>query len=158
MARITHLDKMGPLCDCTPTALPSTVRIDFTRSVRTVIPSRFTSRTRPSRMDWALSVTGKTRLPRSVFKAQPWLSKKALVFSGGNAVMALYRNRPFLGVFCRTSSAVQSLVTLHRPLPVISSFLPGRSLRSKTRTFCPRFAAVMAAKRPAGPPPMIIPS
>ena len=109
-------------------------------------------------MDWARSVTGNTRLPRSVFSAHPFSSKKAMIFSGGKAVMALNRNLPFLGVFCSTSWAVQLLVTLQRPFPVISSFLPNRSFRSRIRIFAPFWAAVMAANIPAGPPPMIMPS
>ena len=109
-------------------------------------------------MDCARSDTGKTRFPRSVFKGHPRLSKKVFVCSGANAVIALNRNRPFLGTFCKTSWAVQSLVTLHRPLPVISSFFPSLPFRSRSRTRFPSFAAVMAAIIPAGPPPITMPS
>ena len=86
------------------------------------------------------------------------VNKKAITFSGGQAAKALNRNLPLRGIFCSTSWAEQSLVTLQRPLPVISSFLPRRSLRSSSSTLAPCWAAVMAANIPAGPPPIIIPS
>ena len=81
--------------------------------------------------------TGNTRFPRSVFKGQPSASRNSITRAGGYWVTALYRNRPFRGTFCKTSSTAQQLVTLHRPLPVIRSFFPRRSLRSNTSTRLP---------------------
>ena len=109
-------------------------------------------------MDCARSDTGKTRFPRSVFSGHPRLSKKAFVCSGGKAVITLNRNRPFRGTFRKTSWAEQSLVKLHRPLPVISSFFPSLPFRSRSSTRLPLWAAVMAAIIPAGPPPITMPS
>ena len=70
-----------------------------------------------------------------------------------NRAKAPYRNRPFRGMFCRSSSREQLLVTLHRPLPVMFSFLPRRSLGSSSVTCPPPSAAAIAAIRPAAPPP-----
>ena len=43
----------------------------------------------------------------------------AFTDSGGNLVTALVRKRLLHGIFCSTSGTEQSLVTLHRPFPVI---------------------------------------
>lgn len=55
------------------------------------------------------------------------------------------------------SSMVQQLVTLQRPLPVISSLRPGRSIRSaiKTCRFGSFSAVRMPAISPAAPAPII---
>ena len=68
-----------------------------------------------------------------------------------NRAKAPYRKRPFRGMFRSSSSREQLLVTLHRPLPVMFSFLPSRSLGSSSVT-CPPLSA--AAINPAAPPPI----
>ena len=60
----------------------------------------------------------------------------------------------FVGVFFKTSSHGQSFVTLQRPFPVMSSFLPRRSFGSSSVTAAPCSAAQPAAIIPAAPPPM----
>ena len=105
-------------------------------------------------MSNALSDTGNTRLPRSTFSGTPSFSKNAMASRGVNRVSALYKNRPLPGMFPSSVSRSQSLVTLHRPLPVIFTFLPSRSLGSSSVTTAPHRAAVMAAISPAAPPPM----
>ena len=55
-------------------------------------------------------------------------------------------------------SAPQLLVKLHRPLPVMRTFRPGREFFSIMRTLSPLLRANPAAQSPAAPPPMIITS
>ena len=105
-------------------------------------------------MSKALSDTGNTRFPRSTFSGTPSASKNAMVSRGVNRVSAPYKNRPLPGMLASSVSRSQSLVTLHRPLPVIFTFLPSRSLGSSSVTAAPCRAAVMAAIRPAAPPPI----
>ena len=69
---------------------------------------------------------------------------------------AEYRNRPFCGTFASSSSQPASFVTLHRPLPVMLSFLPSRSFGSSSVTAVPLRAAQIAAIIPAAPPPITV--
>lgn len=52
----------------------------------------------------------------------------------------------------------RAFVRLQRVPPDIRIFTPGRRFFSSKITFRPRSAAVMAAKRPAAPPPMMMQS
>ena len=82
----------------------------------------------------ALSDTGNTRRPRSTFSSTPRLSNSSMVFAGGNAPSDENRKRGFVRTWCKNSSAVQSLVTLQRPLPVTRIFWAGLSMCSSTVT------------------------
>ena len=71
---------------------------------------------------------------------------------------AEYKKRGLRRTFFKNSSGPQLLVTLHRPLPVMSSFLPGASICSRTVTRLPACTAAPAANSPAAPAPMMIQS
>ena len=122
----------------------------------TFTPSFFISLARASAISSALSLTGKTLFPRSVFSETPSSSKKLMVLSASKLANELYINRGLTGIFFICSSVELLLVTLQRPLPVILSFLPSFSFFSNSSTVFPNLAAWTAAKQPAAPPPIII--
>ena len=70
----------------TPTARPFSTRTAVTASRMTVAPAAY--RSRAPAMSWALSDTGNTRRPRSVFRWTPRPSKKAMVSWGEKAESA----------------------------------------------------------------------
>ena len=153
MARMTACAGYVPFSPVTAHTAPSAVSTDTARSRAHRTFRRFSSRSSALVMSKALSDTGNTRFPRSTFSGTPSASKNAMVSRGVNRVSAPYKNRPLPGMLASSVSRSQSLVTLHRPLPVIFTFLPSRSLGSSSVTAAPCRAAVMAAIRPAAPPP-----
>ena len=140
----------------TPHTAPFSVSIFVTILFMTLTPSFFISRARASAMSLALSLTGNTLLPRSVFSGTPSSSKKLMVHSASKPANELYIKRGLTGIFFICSSEGLLLVTLQRPLPVMRSFLPSFSFFSKSSTVLPKRAAFTAAKQPAAPPPIII--
>ncbi|MPM92768.1 hypothetical protein SDC9_139904 [bioreactor metagenome] len=109
----------------------SVCETDITRAfIFSISPVDIISLTSASRISFALSETGKTLPPRSVFSFTPADSKKAIVSEGLNADIAEYKKRPPDGMFSITSRTLLSFVTLHLPFPVIKSFLPGSLFRS----------------------------
>jgi hypothetical protein len=106
------------------------------------------------RISELLSEIGKTRLPRSVFSLTPSPSKKEIVSAGDSALRAAYKNLGLRLTLSRKVFTSQSLVTLHRPLPVMASFFPRRPVCSYTVTDAPQDNAVPAAIIPAAPPPI----
>ena len=130
--------------------------ISVTLSVNTATPSRRISFLRARTISVALSETGKTLFPRSVFSGTPSRSeKKAFVLSLSKRRIAEKRNFPFAVIFPINSSGVQSFVRLHLPLPVMPSLRPRRAFRSKTVTAAPLSAAKTAALIPAAPAPIM---
>ena len=67
----------------------------------------------------ALSLTGKTRLPRSTFVSVPSMDKREVTSSCVNCRTAALRNLPLRGTCRKKFSASQAFVTLQRPLPVM---------------------------------------
>ena len=123
-----------------PVTFPFSVKISLTFSFFTVHPyspnvflSAFT-------ISWALSDTGKTRLPLSVLRGTPAFSKNAFVSLVSKLLIDAYRNLGFEITFFKNSLLSQSFVTLHLPLPVMASFLPRRSFFSKRVTDAPFIA------------------
>ena len=106
------------------TAPLSSVRMCLARSLSTLTPFLRASSARASAMSSALSDSGNTRFPRSVFRATPRPSNSAFVSEVPNLCMALCKKRPSPGMAEMNSRASQSLVTLQRPLPVIRSLRP----------------------------------
>ena len=95
----------------------------------------------------AQSDAGKTRFPRSVFSGTPSSSKKAIVIPAPEAGKGTVKKASVTGDIGPAGSSVeQLLVTLHRPLPVIFSFFPSRSLGSSS-------VDLRAAARPPQWPP-----
>ena len=117
-------------------------------------PAASFSRASANTISPALSETGKTLLPRSTLSGTPRPSKYSITARGGNAANDANINRGLPGIFSRNSSRVQSLVTLHLPLPVMPSLRPRFSSRSKRVTAAPSLAAVAAVIIPAAPPPI----
>ena len=121
-------------------------------------PAFFTEFTSASTISTALSETGNTLLPRSVLSGTLQFSKKFIVSLLENAEKAEYKNLGFCGIFAIRVSISQLLVTLHLPLPVIITFLAGRSFFSSKMIFMlsSEFtAALCAAISPAAPAPII---
>ena len=81
-----------------------------------------------------------------------------MVAEGGKAWMEENKKRGLVRTFCKKVFSSQSLVTLHRPLPVTRIFLPGISLCSSTVTRWPSRQAAPAAISPAAPAPTTISS
>ena len=140
----------SPFTSASPVTSPVWLRTPAARQVRTSA----------SAMSPARSDTGKTRLPRSTFNAMPHPSKKVRVSCVSKPDRALYRKRGFVSTCRRNSSRSQSLVTLHRPFPVMRSLRQGRSPRSRRSTppsgspaVCKVWAAAIAAIMPAAPAP-----
>ena len=104
---------------------PSTSASPVTSPVWLRTPAARQVRTSASTMSPARSDTGKTRLPRSTFNATPHPSKKVRVSCVSKPDRALYRKRGFVSTCRRNSSRSQSLVTLHRPFPVMRSLRQG---------------------------------
>ena len=102
----------------------------------------------------ALSDTGNTRLPRSVFRGSPLPENHRMTACGGKADRALYRKRPSPGIFESTSRTSQSFVRLQRPLPVMRSLRPSFLFLSTSVTDAPSSAAETAAISPAAPAPI----
>ena len=71
---------------------------------------------------------------------------------------ACHRNRPFRPKCWINSSICATLVRLQRPLPVRRSLSPGRFIFSSSSVSAPDAAAIPAAIKPAGPPPMTMTS
>ena len=76
-------------------------------------------------MSAARSLWGNTRRPRSVLRGTPSDSNSSIAADGGKAYRLEYRNRPLRRTKGRKSRTSLLLVTLQRPLPVMSSFWPG---------------------------------
>ena len=137
----------------TPMTLPFSVSTSFTLPCRISTRHFFSFFQSASAMSCALSETGNTRLPRSVFSGTPSPSKKSIVSCGVKWFTAPYKNRPLPGVDSITVRGSQLFVTLQRPLPVMRIFRPSCAFFSNNRTCLPRSAAVIAAIMPAAPPP-----
>ena len=136
----------------TPTQTPFS-KSSFSASARTKCASLAYCRSAAS-TSAARSLWGNTRRPRSVFSGTPRVSNNSMVAAGGKAYSAEYKNRPLCRTKWRNSRTSQSLVTLQRPLPVMSSFCPGPlGLCSTTVTDKPLAQAAPAAISPAAPPP-----
>ena len=67
------------------------------------------------------------------------IAKNVMVSCGAKPEKAEYKNLPFSGTFAISVSISQLLQTLQRPLPVIISFLAGRSFFSITVISAPPF-------------------
>ena len=79
-----------------------------------------------------------------------------IVASTKNPLKASLRNWAFFGNLNINSSNDAAFVILHRPLPVIRSFLPNDAFFSSKTTLLPSCADLIAAIIPAGPPPTTI--
>ena len=113
-----------PSSSLTPRQAPSAIRSSETRPCLIRAPPVLAYLASASAMSIALSDSGNTRPPRSVLSGTPCSSNKAMQSCGVKAEKALYRNRPPPGTWATASSAVQLLVTLQRPFPVMSSLRP----------------------------------
>ena len=141
----------------TPHNRSSSTSSSATRPCRSVTFGCLAYRHSASTISTALSDSGKTRLPRSIFSGTPCSSKKSIVSDGIKREKAPYKKRPFTGTFAiRSLSKLHALVTLQRPLPVIITLRAGRALRSSSSTLLPLRAAAPAAIRPAAPAPTTI--
>ena len=102
------------------------------------------------------SLCGNTRRPRSTFKGTPSSSSnRAITCAGGQAASAEYKKRGLRRTCFKNSCSSQAFVRLQRPLPVISSFLPGVGMCSSTVTRWPARTAHPAQNNPAAPAPMM---
>ena len=102
------------------------------------------------------SLCGNTRRPRSTFKGTPSSSSnRAITCAGGQAASAEYKKRGLRRTCFKNSCSSQAFVRLQRPLPVISSFLPGVGMCSSTVTRWPARTAHPAQNSPAAPAPMM---
>ncbi len=147
---------LRPFSSCTPTALPSSTRISFTvvfSHKSTCSCCNFRRKAFTISLDW--SDTGNTLCPRSTFSGTPASSKNACTCVLENRLKAVYKNFPLCKKLAIISSRSLAVVTLQRPFPLMSIFLPSRSFFSKSVTVAPCSAAVMAAIIPLAPPPII---
>ena len=106
------------------------------------------------RTSLALSLTGKTLPPRSVFVGTPRAFKCSIISVFVKLSKALYKNLPFVGVFSINSPIGAILVTLHLPFPVMLSFLPQTPFFSISTTFFTLSLSLPQAISPAAPPPI----
>ena len=83
------------------------------------------------------------------------LIKNVTIDSREKEENALYKKRGFFVILSSNSCIPQELVTLHRPFPVMASFLPRNGIDSNIITSAPYKYAVPAAIIPAGPPPIM---
>ena len=124
---------------------PEVISSSVARSRARETFSAFSRRSKAALTSKARSLTGNTRFPRSVFSGTPMDAKNAMVSRPSNREKALYKNLPFRGTLASKVCTSALLVTLHRPLPVMFSFFPSRSLGSSSVTRAPRSAAETAA-------------
>ena len=116
-------------------------------------PAKRRSAARISREE---SLCGNTRRPRSTFSGTPISSSnRAITCAGGQAASAEYKKRGLRRTCFKNSCSSQAFVKLQRPLPVISSFLPGEGICSSTVTRCPARTAHPAQNSPAAPAPIM---
>lgn len=135
--------KSSPVFSAFATSHPS--------STRTPLSSRARSSARVISEDFPDA--GKTLFPLSVTKGTPMSSKKAFVSSGVKDQTAERRNFSPRTTPSRNSRGGKSAVRLHRPFPVMKSFLPVFSFFSRRTTSAPLRAQSTAHKHPAAPPP-----
>lgn len=115
---------MVPSVVCTPVQIPSfRIRCFALARITGMFRAR-SARCSAVTISSARSLTGKTRFPRSVFKATPCCSKKSMTSCGEQRDNALYRKERLVGICSRKSCCEQLLVTLQRPFPVMRSFFP----------------------------------
>ena len=89
MQRAAARQSMIPSGVLTPQIAPSRVRSSEAEVCSTRTPARRQSRLSSSATSFALSDTGNTRFPRSVFNGRPRLSKKAMASAGEKRFTAL---------------------------------------------------------------------
>ena len=114
VARITAECLCSPSPSRTPRQAPSSIIRDFTRECTNVPPPDNTVFSSAFTISEALSLTGKTRLPRSFFSGTPASSKNSMTSAGVNPYTALYRNFGLRITFFSISSGGQ----LFRVLPM----------------------------------------
>ena len=89
----------------------------------------------------ALSLSGNTLFPLSVFNFKPKDSNRSIRSSLVKEYKELYMKLPFLYMLFIIVSRSDALVTLHLPLPVILIFLPNILFFSIIVTWAPSLAA-----------------
>ena len=156
MARMTaSAAYFFPSAVLTPVTLPSSVRISAASAPSSQRTPAFRSpRSRAAITSELWSLTGNTRLPRSVFSGQPLSSTRFMMSRFVNSLKALYRKRGFDMTFAMTVCMSAAFVRLQRPFPVMNSFFPSFSFFSSSVTRAPASAAACAASMPAAPPPI----
>ncbi len=128
-------------------------------AVRMTAPADWARRARASTTSEALCETGKALSPRSTTDSRPAeLSSRSISRCGVRLKNAGFRKFGLVRTWREKSSQSLRFVKLHRPLPVIMIFLPGRGIFSSTSTegLSIDEAAPYAAISPEAPPPIII--